>query len=97
NPSGRRNVGHILRNYLAMPRYSPLSLMGQNRAIAGVNIGHLWGAADLLSSQIDRLLALYTEGRVRPVIDSRFPFDQAAAAHRRIEERKNVGKVLLVP
>jgi NADPH:quinone reductase-like Zn-dependent oxidoreductase len=26
-----------------------------------------------------------------------YPFEQAAAAHRRIGERRNVGKVVLVP
>jgi NADPH:quinone reductase-like Zn-dependent oxidoreductase len=30
-------------------------------------------------------------------VDRCFPFDQAAEAHRYIEEGKNVGKVLLTP
>ena len=36
-------------------------------------------------------------GRFRPVIDSRFRFDQAADAHRRLEASVHVGKILLVP
>jgi NADPH:quinone reductase-like Zn-dependent oxidoreductase len=30
-------------------------------------------------------------------VDEVFPFERAADAHRRIEERRNVGKVLLRP
>jgi len=31
------------------------------------------------------------------VIDSSYPFAQAAAAHRRILERRNTGKIILTP
>ena len=32
-----------------------------------------------------------------PVVAESFPFDRAADAHRFIHERRNVGKVVLVP
>ena len=34
---------------------------------------------------------------LKPVVAEAFPFDRAADAHRFIEERRNVGKVVLVP
>jgi len=34
---------------------------------------------------------------VRPLIDSVFPFSQVAEAHRKLEDRRNVGKVVLTP
>ncbi len=34
-------------------------------------------------------------GRLRPVVDSRFPLERVAEAHRRVAERKVFGKVLL--
>ena len=37
------------------------------------------------------------DGRIRPVIDTVFPLDQAAAAHARMESGAHVGKVVLVP
>ena len=36
-------------------------------------------------------------GRLVPVVAESFPFDRAADAHRFIHERRNVGKVVLVP
>lgn len=37
------------------------------------------------------------DGRVRPVVDSVLPLDQAAEAHRRVRDGEVVGKVLLTP
>jgi NADPH:quinone reductase len=36
-------------------------------------------------------------GRLRPVIDSSFPLDRAADAHRRMEGGEHVGKIVLIP
>jgi synaptic vesicle membrane protein VAT-1 len=33
----------------------------------------------------------------RRAIDATFPFEKAADAHRRLMERRNIGKVVLVP
>lgn len=35
------------------------------------------------------------ERKIRPVIDSMFPLEQAAVAHRRLESRQNIGKIIL--
>jgi len=37
------------------------------------------------------------KGELQPVVAEVFPFDRAADAHRFIAERRNVGKVVLVP
>jgi NADPH:quinone reductase len=42
-------------------------------------------------------LARAAAGRVRPLIDGEVPLADAAAAHRRVEERRAAGKVVLVP
>lgn len=43
------------------------------------------------------LLALAAEGRVRAVVDRRFPLEEAAAAHRLVDTGRKSGAVLLVP
>ena len=39
---------------------------------------------------------LVAEGRLRPVIDSTYPLEEAADAHRRMESGEHVGKIVLV-
>jgi synaptic vesicle membrane protein VAT-1 len=40
---------------------------------------------------------LLDRGVVRPVVATSFPFEEAAAAHRYVQDRQNVGKVVLIP
>ena len=37
------------------------------------------------------------QGALEPVVAEAFPFDRAGDAHRFIAERRNIGKVVLVP
>ncbi len=39
---------------------------------------------------------LIASGRVRPRIDATFPLADAAEAHRRLESRRHVGKIVLL-
>ncbi len=43
----------------------------------------------------ERVWPLLEAGRCKPVIDSTFPLDAAAEAHRRIESSLHVGKIVL--
>ena len=51
-----------------------------------------WSVADL-----EALLGLIRDGRLKPVIDRVLPIDAAAEAERLLEDREVVGKVLLKP
>jgi NADPH:quinone reductase-like Zn-dependent oxidoreductase len=93
----RRSLLHVAREFLSIPRFSPLALMEDNRGVAGVNMGHLWGEPEMVMGELAALLDLFREGRIHPRVDSTFPFAEAARAHERLQERGNVGKVLLVP
>jgi putative PIG3 family NAD(P)H quinone oxidoreductase len=41
------------------------------------------------------MLPLFESGRLHPVIDSRFPFDQIADAHRHMAANANAGKIMI--
>ncbi len=97
NTGGRRNLLHVLGQIARVPRFSPMKLMDQNRGVAGVNLGHLWEETQLLRSCIEALVALYADGRIKPHIGGRFPFERVADAHAELEYGRNVGKILLVP
>lgn len=93
----RRSWLNVAVQALRIPRFDPLKLMSHNKAVAGFHLGRLWKRPDLVREAMDALLVLWREGKIRPHVDSTHPFDRAAEAYGRIHERKNVGKVLLVP
>jgi NADPH:quinone reductase-like Zn-dependent oxidoreductase len=93
----KRSLFRVARQALSVPFFTPLSLMDKNRTIAGVNIGHLWDELDMLREAVDALMGLYEQGKIHPRVSHTFPFERAADAHRVIQERKNIGKVVLVP
>jgi NADPH:quinone reductase-like Zn-dependent oxidoreductase len=94
---GSRSLLLALSQIIQAPRWSPLALMNENRAVMGLNLGHLFGEAETIKSGLDELERLCAEGAIRPTVDQVFPFSKAADAHRRIEGRANIGKVVLVP
>ena len=50
----------------------------------------------MVADEIARTVWPYGEGgRLKPVIDSRFPLAEAAAAHARMEAGEHVGKIVL--
>lgn len=92
-----RNLLRTLWHLIRFPRFGPLSLMNLNRSVAGVNLGHLTTARAMMDPQMVALQAYAQAGKIRPRVDRSFPFSQAAAAHQYIHERRNIGKVVLVP
>ena len=77
---------------------SPALLVGRNIGIHGLYLGRLTERQpELVRAAAGDLLRLWTEGAIRPVVGASFPLEQAAAAHRLIEERRHVAKVVLVP
>jgi len=94
-----RSVLALIKTLLQTPLFSfpPPRLINDNKALIGVNLGHLWDENAMLLAWLQRILAWYREGKVRPTVGARFPFTEAPAAHHYIQDRKNVGKVVLVP
>lgn len=92
-----RNLLATVWRMLRYPRFAPISLMNDNRAVAGVNLGHFWNAERVLRPQMATLLGYAREGRIRPRVDRTFPLAEGSAAHRYIHERRNIGKVVLIP
>jgi NADPH:quinone reductase-like Zn-dependent oxidoreductase len=89
-----RDMLHALAQWIQMKRYSPYKLMGDNKTVSGVKIGHLWNERDQIVAEMDELVRLYREGKIRPRIDKVFPLAAGGDAHNYVQQRKNVGKVL---
>jgi NADPH:quinone reductase-like Zn-dependent oxidoreductase len=93
----RRNLLHVIGEVARVPRFSPLRLMNANRGVIGVNLGHLFGRADLLLVEMRHLLELYESGKVAPVIDSVLPIERAAEGYARMSAGQTVGKIIIEP
>lgn len=94
-----RSVVSLLKTLVGMPIFSfpPPKLINDNKALIGVNLGHLWDETELLIGWLRQILEWYGEGKIHATVGERFPFEEAAAAHHFIQDRKNIGKVVLVP
>jgi NADPH2:quinone reductase len=69
--------------------------MSDNIAVIGVHLGHLESRSAILAKELDELFRLYSVGKIKPLIGKTFPLEEAAAAHRYIHNRQNIGKVVL--
>jgi NADPH:quinone reductase-like Zn-dependent oxidoreductase len=93
----RRNYLNAARAVLRMPRFNLVKQMSESKAVIGLNMLRLWDSAGTLDRWIEPLTGLLADGTIKPVVAEAFPFDRAPDAHRMIAERRNVGKVVLVP
>jgi NADPH2:quinone reductase len=72
------------------------SMMGGNRTLSGVFLGAEI-ATDRVHDNIQQLIQDVADGGLKVVIDRTFALKDAAEAHRYIESRQAVGRVLLIP
>lgn len=91
----RRNLVKAVREVARMPRFNPLRMMSQSKAVIGLNLLTLWDDRGSLEEVTTPLVELMNQGAIEPVVAEAFPFDRAADAHRFIQDRKNIGKVVL--
>jgi NADPH:quinone reductase-like Zn-dependent oxidoreductase len=93
----RRNLLTALGAVARMPRFNMIRQMSESKAVIGLNMLTLWKDRGTLAPWIAPLDELIAEGTVDPVVAGAFSFEEAGAAQTMITERRNVGKVVLVP
>jgi NADPH2:quinone reductase len=77
---------------------NPALLVGRNIGIQGFYLGRLFGRCmDVVREAAGELIELWKQGAIRPIIGAELPLSKAEEAHRLIDQRKHVGKVVLVP
>jgi NADPH:quinone reductase-like Zn-dependent oxidoreductase len=84
-----------LRAWWAMKAFDPLSLLNRNRGVFGLHLAHLWDEGAKLRPLIELIMSELAAERLTPVVARTFPLDRAAEAHRFIQSRANIGKVVL--
>jgi NADPH:quinone reductase-like Zn-dependent oxidoreductase len=93
----QRNLLAAARTALLMPRFNLIKQMSDSKSVIGLNVLTLWDQLGSAKRWTDPLTELLGDGTIRPVVAQSFPFQRAGEAHRFIGERRNIGKVVLVP
>jgi NADPH:quinone reductase-like Zn-dependent oxidoreductase len=93
----RRNLVHTARTVLTMPRFNLIKQMSESKSVIGLNMLTIWDEFQSASRWTPPMNELLADGTIRPVVAQSFSLDHAPDAHRFVGERKNVGKVVLVP
>jgi NADPH2:quinone reductase len=96
-----RPLGTVIGIGFAGGWWEPLDpgpLVGRNLGLQGFYLGRLMRhRPDVVREAIDEVVGLWEQGAVKPLVGATFALEEAAEAHRLIDERRSVGKVVLVP
>jgi NADPH:quinone reductase-like Zn-dependent oxidoreductase len=93
----RRNLVSALRTVLRMPRFNLLKQMSASKTVVGLNMLTLWKDRHTLEPWVSPLRELLDDGTIKPVIAGDFSFERAGEAHNMLSQRRNLGKVVLLP
>ncbi|XP_026495524.1 synaptic vesicle membrane protein VAT-1 homolog-like isoform X1 [Vanessa tameamea] len=88
------------RAWWQVDKVSPIKLFDENKSLAGLNLRHLLfqhGRADTVRRAVQRVFALWTDGKVKPLVDSTWALEDVGEAMQKMHDRKNIGKLVLDP
>jgi NADPH:quinone reductase-like Zn-dependent oxidoreductase len=99
---GSRDLAATLKSLARMPLatmpwWKSLQMMNENKGVFGLNMLSWWDREGNLDRVTGPLMEDLEAGRLDPVVAEAFPFERAGDAHRFLAERRNIGKVVLVP
>jgi NADPH:quinone reductase-like Zn-dependent oxidoreductase len=94
--AGRERSEERVQSFLQQrPFFDPMDLMNSNKGIFGLNLAHLWRERRFAAASMEALLTDFAGGRLKAVVSKAFPLGRAADAHAFLQDRANVGKVVL--
>lgn len=92
----KKNLLAMAKTWYNQLTLNTLKLMQTNKAISGFHLGYITDE-ELFNRTLVKLLELYQQGKIKPRIDSCYHFEEVAEAMKRMHDRQNIGKVILLP
>ena len=94
-----KDLFNVVKSVLGLPyfQFLPVTLINANKGVFGVNLGRMWGELERSRLWAEELVGLWKAGVIKPKIDKVFAFEEAPLAHHYMQDRKNLGKILLRP
>jgi len=84
-----------LRTWRDLPKADIRSLAPASHGLMATHIGYLLADPPRLARTWEELMSFVTKHGVRPVVGAIFSFDEMADAHRLMESRRSVGKIVV--
>lgn len=78
----RKNLMAMAKTWWNQFSINALQLLHLNKAVCGYHLGYLDEEVELISHVVTELVALYRQGKIKPKVDSVWPFDQVSMNYR---------------
>ncbi|KAL7055326.1 hypothetical protein AAHC03_022767 [Spirometra sp. Aus1] len=97
----RKNLFSFAKSWIQMDRINPLKLQEESKVLGGFSLRSLIFRQHAQLSTIfeawQELSKLFSEKKIEPIVDSVWCFEEAKEAMQKLQERNNIGKVVLNP
>ncbi|KAM7424152.1 hypothetical protein PAMA_000480 [Pampus argenteus] len=93
-----KSLFSFAKSWWQVEKVNPIKLYEENKVIAGFSLLNLLfkqGRCSLVKTAMDKLLSLYEQKKIKPVVDSLWALEEVKEAMQRIHDRGNVGKLIL--
>lgn len=88
------------KSWWQVDKVSPFKLFDTNHSVGGFHLRQLLFRQNqhaYIRSIVNKLFGLYADGKIAPVIDTVWAFEDVVEGMHRIQDRQNIGKVILDP
>ncbi|XP_061526669.1 synaptic vesicle membrane protein VAT-1 homolog-like [Phycodurus eques] len=93
-----KSLFSFAKSWWQVEKVNPIKLYEENKVMAGFSLPNLLfkqGRSALVESVMDKLLCLYNQEKIKPVVDSLWALEEVKEAMQRIHDRGNIGKLIL--
>lgn len=85
----------IAWEFLRRPKLDTVALLRRSVGFYGLHLSQFARRPQLMLHILGNVLAQYSEGKIKPVIGKVFAFEEVIAAHKMLEGRESIGKLIL--
>ncbi|CAJ0956898.1 unnamed protein product [Ranitomeya imitator] len=86
------------KSWWQVEKVNPIKLYEENKVMSGFSLLNLLfkqGRAGVIRGVVDKLLDLYNQKKIKPLVDSLWALEEVKEAMQRIHDRGNIGKLIL--
>ena len=83
-----------MSRWATKPKFYPMKMIRSNNAVFALHMG-LLDDESIFKGHLEALSDMLLKGKIDPIIDSVWRFEQVSEAQKHMHDRKNRGKILL--